>query len=123
MTIHQRDLAKVTNVRVIIERDLLTCEVWLDFGDSQCAFGGLSLSRFDSDAGRQVGTAMGADFILRLMQLFGVETLDAIKGRPVYALRGSSSGLVDGLEIPAPFGEGRFLLTEWTEFWKARDWK
>lgn len=125
MTQYRKELAKVTNVRLIIERDFLTFEMTLDFGTYQQVFGGAGLSQYDAKADRHVGTAFGADYLLQVMQLFGVEQLDAIRGKAVYALYfpADYNSEIRGLEIPAPFGEGRFVTQEWHDYWKARDWK
>lgn len=101
------------------DHGILTLNVGLDFGGTSQGFGGYALDEWSEADGRRVGAAAGADLILRLLWLFGVDRFSKIVGRPVYALRGSDGlqGTIIGLETPAFDGSRKLLVSEWRERW------
>ncbi len=113
-----RQLGKVEYVKLSREDHGVLC-LWigLDFGGVSQAFGGQILCVHDKVKDRRVGTAGGLTFILRILDLFGVNMLEQINGRPVYALRDSPRGLITGLETPSFDGGKRFLVVEWQREW------
>lgn len=79
----------------------LTCDLHLDFGGSQQSFGGLSLD-----------ATVGPDYVRSICELFAVERLDDVIGKPCIALRCFTewNTPIEGLEVP----DGRrFILTAW----------
>lgn len=117
-------LAKVTDVRLFIEdHGILTLFVDLDFGGSGQSFGGISLDSYDEDLKRRVGHAIGTDFILQMLSLFQVSSLDKIKGKPVYALKEKEYGEILGLKTPDFDGSTSFILKNWTKKWEEVDEK
>jgi hypothetical protein len=114
----QKELGKVESV-VFGREDhgILTCFVHLDFGGSRQGFGGYVLDTFCERRDRRVGSAAGTDFVLRLLDLFGVDRLDQIKGRVCYALREKAYGQIVGLETTPFEGGKRFLVEEWRAEW------
>ena len=113
----KRELGKVTAVHLGFEdHGIMSIALSLDFGGSVQGFGPIALSHFDRAKNRPVGTATGIDLVIVLLRLFKVDTLDAIKGRVVYALR-SGGCFIDGLEIPEFDGGGVFSLPEWRRQW------
>lgn len=119
MSSDERQLGKVEKVDLFREdHGLLTVYVHLRFAGSGQGFGGFVLDTFDKARDRRVGTAMGLDFVLRLLALFDVDRLDAIAGRYVYALReGGWNSPIIGLELPEPDGGGRFMVADWQREW------
>lgn len=70
---------------------------------------------------RRTGSAEGADFIVRMLELFGVAQLDQIEGRYVYAIyEGDAWSALIGLELPEPDGGRTFMLPIWR---KEAAWK
>ena len=114
-------LGKVASVDLFIEdHGLLTLYVMLDFGGSTQGFGGFALDEWSKEDDRRVGTAAGLDLVLQLLALFGVNRLDEIKGRTVYALRDDKDGWNDpiaGLELPAFDGGRVFSVDAWRKRW------
>ncbi len=115
-----RELGKVKEVFFGREgHGLMTLWVHVDFGGTGQGFGGYGLDSFDKKRDRRVGTAGGLDLVMRLLDLFDVDSLDKIKGRPVYALRDSETwnSPITGLETPAFDGGKRLLVAEWQREW------
>jgi len=116
-------LGKVEDAYIEIEdHGILTCWVQLDKEDGfHQAFGGYSLDSFDKDEDRRIGTAAGLDYILRLLQIFGVSKLEDIKGKMCYALYdGGSQTLsrtIKGLRTLKIDGNETFLIKDWQEKW------
>ena len=118
----KRQLGKVRKVDLFREdHGLLTLYVHLEFAGSGQGFGGYCLDTFDKARGRRVGSAMGLDFVMRLLALFDVDRLDDITGRYVYALRrdGWNSPII-GLELPEPDGGARFMVADWQREWATK---
>jgi len=94
----------------------------LDKGGGQ-GFGGFALDDYDKEKKRRVGCAAGGDLILQLLNLFNVNELDKIKGRPVYALyeKEGWGETVIGLRVPGfdkqTDHSGKFLIKDWQEEW------
>lgn len=116
-----RQLGKIESVRLFIEdHGILTLYVFFDFGGSVQGFGGCFLDEESSvSGGRRRGTSAGMDFVLRLLQLFKVDSLDRIVGRTAYALRSSSAwnSIITGIELPEFDGGGKFTIDEWRAEW------
>jgi hypothetical protein len=114
-----KQLGKVKKAELFREdREFLTMFVDINFGNVTQGFGGLALDTYDDARDRRIGTAMGLDFVMRLLDLFGVNKLDDIRGRYVYAVRDfENCGPIIGLELPEPDGGARFMLDEWREEW------
>jgi hypothetical protein len=116
----REELGKVTDVRLGLEgHGILTFSVQLDFGGSGQAFGGYGLDTYDKVKKRRVGAACGTDMILRLLNLFDVDTLDRIVGRSVFALRDgdSLSSKIIGLKTPAFDGGKALMIADWQRDW------
>jgi hypothetical protein len=115
----QKELGKVKSVDLFVEdHGILTLYVHLDFGGSGQGFGGIALDSYSEKDKERVGTASGLDFILRILRLFGVDRLEQIKGRSVFALRAGEAGMIEGLELPAFDGGKRFLIDDWKKRWE-----
>lgn len=116
-------LGKVRAVRLEIEdHGILTCMVMIDREDGGTqGFGGFSLDAYDKTLKRRVGTAAGMDWILRLLQTFGVRSLEAIVGQPIYAiyLNDEFNSVIEGLETPGFNGKRQFLISDWRAQWSA----
>lgn len=98
----------------------MTFWVMLDFGGGGQGFGGYALDDWDESKKRRVGTAAGMDLIMQLLELFKVDSLNQIAGRPVYALYENEHHFNDkiiGLEIPAFDGGKKFLIKDWQNEW------
>lgn len=119
----ERQLGKVEKVDLFREdHGCLTIYVHLRFKGSGQGFGGYVLDASDRARERRVGTAMGLDFVLRLLDLFGVDRLEEIRGRYVYALRsGGWNGQIIGLELPEPDGSARFMVADWRSEWATAE--
>jgi hypothetical protein len=110
-----KKLAKVASVKLHIEdHGILTISISLDFGGIHQGFGGYSLDTYDKEKKRRVGTDYGTEWILRLLNLFAVTSLDEIKGRSVYALyeKDEWNAFIEGLEMPEFDGGKRFVPKE-----------
>ena len=116
----ERELGIVESVRLDREcGGALTMWVSFKFHGSGQGFGGFVLDQYDKAKGRRVGHAAGLDYILRVMDVFGVERLDDIEGKPAYALRASDKWgeSIIGIEAPEYEGSKRFTIAEWREEW------
>lgn len=119
-----QELAKVTNVYFGKEdHGILTLNITLDYGGACQGFGGYSLDEYDKQKEKRVGTAAGMDFVLRVLDCFGVSNLDQIVGKTVYAIRDSSgySAKIIGLRQPPFDGKGEFLVSDWKAQWFERN--
>ena len=57
------------------------------------------------------------DWVLRIIQIFGVSKLEDIKGKMCYALYEEDSELIKGIEtLKIDSGES-FIISEWVEQW------
>jgi hypothetical protein len=109
----RKELGRVTDVYLGLEdHDIFTMHITFDFGGTGQSFGGYALDTWDAGKKRRVGSAAGADFILRILRLFGVRDIRGIVTRSVYVLRDDREMIV-GLETPAFDGGRKFLVSEW----------
>ena len=116
-----KELGKVTSVNLgTQDHGVLTLWLNIDYGGSGQDFGGFVLDdKSDEEHGERVGHACGTDFILRLLRLFGVSSLEEIVGKPVYAIRDKEGlgGTIIGLETPKFDGGRKFLVKDWKNKW------
>jgi hypothetical protein len=120
------ELGKVTSVRLGLEdHGILTLWLTLNFGGKSQGFGGYALSEWSKAEDRQIGHAAGTDYILRMLEFFGVDTLEKIVGRPVYALRAKDAlnEPIVGLETPPFDGDRAFLVSAWQRRWFPKEKK
>lgn len=122
-TMH-KELAKVRSFDLFIEdHGIFTCFLQLDYesGSSQ-GFGGYSLDGYNKDDKRREGSAAGTDFLLRILQTFGVERFEQLEGKVCYALREDQFEPIKGIEVPSFGGENRtFLISDWQKRWFPKD--
>jgi hypothetical protein len=111
-------IAKVESVRLEMDR-ALTLWVMLDYGGACQGFGGYSLDQYHEDWKRRRGTGAGLDYLIQLLNLFGVSRLEEIKGRVCYALFEDENynSTVKGLLTTPPEGGKWFLVSEWVREW------
>lgn len=64
----------------IEDHGIMTCMLYLDFGGSGQGFGGYALDSWDRTLNRRVGTAYGTKFIMRVMEVVGVEKWEKLSG-------------------------------------------
>ncbi len=120
----EKELGKVDDVELYIEdHGLLTIFVHIDFGGTHQGFGGFCLDTYNEKTERREGFAGGTDFILRLLQLFGVDRLEKIKGKPVYAIRDEDHSQILGLETPEFDGGKKFMAEDWQKRWFTKELK
>lgn len=113
-----RESALIESTDLHIEdHGILTLFVTLNFGGAMQGFGGVMLSVHDEKKRRHVGTAAGMDFVLRVLQLFGVCRLSEIVGRECIALREHAMGTIIGLEN-VESGK-QLLVSSWSREWFA----
>jgi hypothetical protein len=115
-----KELGKVDRVYFGGEdHGIWTISVQINFGGKVQSFGGVALDQWSEEDHRRIGTAAGLDLIIQLCRLFGVDQLEGLVGRPVYALRESPDwgALIVGLETPPFDGGKRLLLSEWQARW------
>jgi len=114
----ERELGKIDDVNLTIEdHGILTLQIGFDFGGTNQGFGGYCLDTYNEKTERREGHACGTDFILRILQTFGVSKLDEIVGKPAYALREKGSQKIVGLETPKFDGSKKFLIEDWRKRW------
>jgi len=109
-------LGKVSSVFFGFEdHHILTMSIMLDFGGTGQGFGGYVLDTYSEEKKMRVGTASGTDFVLKILNLFEVKHLDAIVGKPVFALYDTNeyTGKIVGLKTPAFDGARTFFVKEW----------
>lgn len=125
---YEKHLGKVTSAYLgMQDRGFLTFMITIDYDDAGTqGFGNFALCTWDKEKDRRVGTALGADAIIKLLTLFKVDTFDKIKGRTVFALKdkgkdGGWAGFIRGIEIPKFDGGGRFVMKEHCQEWGVED--
>ena len=59
---------------------IFTCELWLKFNSGGCGYGGYSLDE-PAGNGKRKMTAIGAQAVVELMNVVGVETWEDVKGQ------------------------------------------
>ena len=117
-----KELGKVTSVSLgTQDHGVLTLWLNIDFGGSGQGFGGFTMDdkSDEEEYGDRIGHACGTDFILRLLRLFDVHSLEEIVGKPVYAIRDKEglAGTIIGLETPKFDGGRKFLVEDWKNKW------
>ncbi len=115
----EKQLARVKKVDFAYEdHGILTCFVSLDKEDGlHQGFGGYCLDSFDKEKDRRVGTAAGMDYLIRLMNTFGVERLEDINGKMCYGLYDNNTSTLKGIESLKIDGGHKFLIKDWQEEW------
>ena len=118
---HNHQLAKIKDVRLGRQGSIMTLSIGLGYSKSTGQyFGGYALDDWDEKRGRRVGTAAGMDFIMQILDLFHVDSLDKIIGRTVYALFPGENKWgedVIGLQTPDFDGGEQFLIENWKREW------
>lgn len=77
-------IAKIKRARLGYEdHGILTCYLDLDYGGAGQSAGGFALDEFDPETKRRVGTAFGAEFIIRLLRAVGVKEWSQLEGRTI----------------------------------------
>lgn len=116
-----KELGKVDDVRFGLEdHGIMSISIGITFGAARQGFGGIALDDWDEKRHRRIGTAAGMDFVMQILRLFKVETLEELKGRTVYALYKNDRRVgeyIIGLEMPAFDGGERLLLDDWRKEW------
>jgi len=114
----ERQLGKIDDVNLTIEdHGILTLQIGFDFGGMHQGFGGYCLDTYNKKEKRREGHAAGTDYILRLLETFGVSKLEDIKGLPAYALREKGNQKIVGIETPEFDGSKKFLIEDWRMKW------
>lgn len=117
-----RRLAKVTRVSLGIEQDhcLLTAYIHLQYDGGCCqGFGGYRLDCHNKGMGCAEGTAAGCDWLLKVLEVFGVEDWNDIVGEIVWVdtTGGGMGTTILAIESPS-FNTGkRFDIREWRRRW------
>lgn len=109
----EKKIAKVTGTFLGWEdHGMFTCSLTLDYGHSGQGAGFYQLSTYDPATDRQVGTAEGLEFVIRLLRACGVSSWERLVGRTVFAH--ATSGKVLGIEpLPTEPGEAFFFDDLW----------
>lgn len=113
-----KELARVESVSLEIEdHGILTCYVNLnkESGLHQ-SFGGYSLDTYDEDLKKRIGTASGMDWVLRILNIFGVSKLEDIEGKMCYAVM-NGQPTIQGLETLKIDGGKTFMISDWRKQW------
>lgn len=105
-------IGKITRARITIDRGCFL-SFWLDFefGGSGQAFGGFALCEPDGKRGRR-GTAMGADAIRKLMDLFDVEDFTDIAGHYAVVISDTPFGAIRGIRRLDCDGGRSFIMRD-----------
>ncbi len=111
----KREVAKVTDTFFGLDDGRwFALRLTLDYGGAgQCFTSPVLAAREPKE--KETGAAM--DFVRRILMLFDVDKLDAIKGRYCYALKLNEFGLVLGLATLEPDGERTFIAEDWRREW------
>ncbi len=76
--------ARITAVTLEIEdHGILTCHITTEFRGGCQSFGGYALDAYDADKKKRVGSAWGMEFIRRVLETVGVDSLDGLKGKTI----------------------------------------
>lgn len=85
--------AKITRTSLSIEdHGILTVFIHLDYGGSSQGFGGYALDTYRADIKKRVGTAWGAEYIRRILEVLEVDTWEKLPGQIVRVERGVHLG-------------------------------
>lgn len=97
---------------------VFTLIINFDSGSWKPSFGNVPFDTYEKNFDKRVGHARGIDFMLRIMEIFGVDEFKRIVGEPVFLLiEKPNSGLVLGLEAPPWRQSKRFILEDWVKYW------
>ena len=119
----RKELARVESVKLYIEdHGILTCFVNLkrESWGSQ-GFGGYQLDVFDKELDRMKGSAAGMDWILQILQIFSVNSLDEIEGKMCYALYDEGNDSIMGIETLSMDGGKTFKISDWQKQWFPKE--
>ena len=97
------------------DRNMLDCWVYLDYEEGGCSqgFGGIGLTNYDKESRETIGTAFGCDYFLQLLNTFGVDRIEKLKGKYCFAIREEGfNGLVRGLKSMRADGNKTFLVAD-----------
>lgn len=75
--------AIIKSVSLNIERGILTGWIKLDYGDSGQSFGGYVLHMQDNDENKKNNNLYAGHFIMRCMQIGGVQIWEDLKGKTI----------------------------------------
>ena len=74
--------AKITSVKLgNTDHDIMTLQLFLDYGGSGQAFGGYALDEWDESKGCRVGTSYGLQFIKEVLAAVGQYDLFKLPGK------------------------------------------
>ena len=116
---YRKELARIENVSLEIEdHGILTLLIDLhkEEGFHQ-GFGMYSLDQYDEKLKRRKGTAAGMDYVIQILNVFGVRKLEDIKGKMCYALYRPDDELIKGIQSLEIDGGKRFTIQEWCKLW------
>ena len=76
--------AIITSTSLGIEdHGCLTLMVFLEYGIGGQGFGGYALDEWSERKKRRIGTAYGCEYILRLLNVLGVDSLEKLNGKSI----------------------------------------
>jgi hypothetical protein len=115
---YTRTIAKAGKPRISREdHGILTVFLDLDYGGSVQGIPLYALDFWDKDEERRAGHKASIEFIMALMDAFGVDDFSKIEGKSIFALHdapnegGYGLGYIKGLE-PLPTEKGRAFVFE-----------
>lgn len=118
---YQKGLARVEDIKLKMDGVLmLNIELAKEDGFHQC-FGTYQLSHYDKKLDRQVGSAQGLDYIIQILDVFDVDSLEKIKGKMCYALYEEPyqpfNSLIRGIQSLDIDGGKKFTIHDWVKQW------
>ena len=110
-----RRIAKIVGTELGYEdHGIFTASLHLDYGSSAQGAGLFALDQYDKTQDRRVGTALGLEFVIRLIRACGVSNWESLVGRTVYAI--STPNKVLAIEpLPTEPGEAFWFDKLWEE--------
>ena len=112
---YDRTIGKATRASICREdHGILTVDLQFDYGSSGQGIPGYALDGWNREEERREGDKRSIEFIAALMEAFGVDRFEDIKGRTVMVLHeegksGFGGGLIVGLE-PLPTEKGKRVI-------------
>lgn len=112
---YDRTIGKATRASICREdHGILTVDISFDYGSAGQGIPGFALDGWDKDEERRVGDKRSIEFIAAIMDAFGVDRWEDIKGRTVHVLHekgksGFGGGLIVGIE-PLPTERGTRVI-------------
>lgn len=98
--------ARITKTSLGYEdHGMMSCMVFVDGAGWGGGFGGYRLDTYDNNAKKSVGTAYGLEFICRVLKAVGVDSWEALVGKPVRVETEGAGGRI--LRI------GHFMEDKW----------